>query len=891
MALVGRHSELNFLERKVALAVELSSGGCIFVVGPTGSGKTALVSDLLDRVAALWPGVAIGRGRCLQTFGSADPYLPFVNALADLTDESTPGFVRKETVSELLTELAPYWLSAVPLVGNLLSASFATAAVMRGQGRQDVAPSREALFIQYLELIKRLAQQAPLILFLDDLHWADQSSIALLSHISRGIAQLPVVIITTLRPDEVEADRNPVADVMHELEREDAGSRLVLGELSGEALGALLAAEFAGDVSEPLRRWVIETAGGNPLFATELARLLKQTGAAVEEKGEWFLTEAAKSVDVPRSAEAVIEKRIEKLDAESIKILQYASVEGNEFTSTVLARLLEQDELDLLDQLEKLERRHQLIKTTGELDLPDGDVATVLQFRSALTQTVLYRQVLGKRRILLHRKAGEVLLSLYEGVHDTIAGKLARHFHQGRVGAEAYQYARLAADSARRVYAHWEAEDLFKIALEHSPGPVESVALEERLGDIYDTVGFYEKGVERYRAALEALAEDPITGLRLHRKICVLERKGALAPAPALLQRVRSLLSQATDHAEEHCLLLLETSMLPGATGAVEAVDRALEIAESRQEPMLLLQCLERLAFVHIFFGGRIEEAFPCLDRARTIIRTLDDPLRNARCHEIAGVAHLRLGRYREALREFEGALEMAERIGDPRRIAVACNNIGAILIRLGRHADAEESLDRALLLHSRRARSSLGHALLNLAENARMRGDLDIAAARYREAADWGTEFEHWQCESVGHAGVGLCFLGQGCVAEARESAVKALAIVADRDSWFEDRDILELFFARLEVAEGENEVALQRLARTAKALATYDIYLWTRIELERVRILWNVDPAQAVAVLTALQAATTELQSPPLQEQVVELSAVFPLPPMVTAAPERVG
>jgi tetratricopeptide (TPR) repeat protein len=876
VAFVGRERELDLLMREAVLALETASGRSLFVSGLPGAGKSTLVTEFLKRLLEERPELAIARGRCLQTFGAADPYLPFIEAIQDLSDDDATGSIRSETVGELLAELAPYWLSVVPLVGNLLSATYSTASRLR-QGK-DVAPSREALFVQYLELIRSLAKQSPLILFLDDLHWADQSSIALLNHITRGIANLPVVILGTLRSDEAALEKHPIADLIREVEREDLGRKLELGEMSIEAIPALLKAEFGGDISAPLERWVRETAGGNPLFVSELARLLKQSGAVVEEKGEWLLTDAVAELEVPRSAEAVIEKRIERLDPEAIKLLQYASVEGNDFNSTVLARLLEEDELDVLDALEKIERKHQLVNTTGEVDLPDGDVATTLRFSHALVQTVLYRQVVGKRRILLHRKCAEILEELF-GDDKSFAGKLAQHFHQGRLGESAFRYADIAADAARRLYAHWEAEELFKIALEHSPGTAETLRLEERLGDVYDTVGYLQKAHECFSSALDKAAPSSETSVRLRRKLIRVQHKLASIPAPEILQRTCALLAEAEEYPVERCHLLLDASTLPDTADSVGTAMQALEIADRLGDPMVVLDALQRTAgAILISSGHEAEQALPFLERALEIVQSLGDPLRALGYHGAAGLAHMRLGRYADAVRETELMLEAATQTGEPHYIASACNNIGYMLLKLGRYSEAEEHLLRADQLTERRYRPGRAHTLINLGERARLTEDYALAIERYTLLIELTREFEYWDSEAVAHAGLGLSLLAAGRVAEAREQAWKALANVADRERWFANRDMVEVFLARMEVIDGKPRDALERLQRTAETLRSQDIFLWARMELERVSLLLEDDPHLAGELVAAVRSVIAGMQCPPLDAQLSELSQLLP-------------
>ena len=887
MPFVGREPELDRLEREAALALDLGSGRSVFIQGSAGAGKSALAAEFLDRMVRDHPEVTLGRGRCLQTFGTADPYLPFVEALRDLSDETTAGFVQRETLSQMIAELTPFWLAAIPMVGNVLSAGYATARKISssGAGGSDGAPSREALFVQYLELIRGLAKQAPLIFFFDDLHWADHSSIALLNHISRGIASQRVLIVATLRDDEAERDKHPVMGLVRDLERENIGSKLTISDLDSGTLHQLLRGAFEGDVSEPLHRWLESTAGGNPLFATELVRLLKQSGAVHERHGEWHLTHAIADLPVPRSAEAVIEGRIQALDAEEAKLLQYASVEGTEFNSIVLAEMLEEDELDVLERLEQLDRKHHLVRTTGKLDLPDGEIATLLEFRNALFQTVLYRQVVGKRRILLHRKAGECLERVFGAGSERAASKLARHLHQGRVKEGAYRYATIAADGARRAYAHWEAEELYRIALQHAPDEEATIRLQERLGDVYMAVGFYDQANATYQGLLD-LGPDRSIALRAKRKMAMVDRRIGSVPAPLLLQRIRALIAETADEPEEKCHLLIETGFLPNAVDVLESVREAVAIAESLNADTLLAKSLEQLAWL-LVMGGTPREALEPLERAFRAGGGTADPVGTARYHNIRGVAFSKLGDFREALRSFEEMLAVSDKLAEPNFISAACSNMGAALLILGEYDRAEEVLQRAFTIHQRSDRLYMLQSLFNLAKRAHWSGDLETALGRYDELLALARELEYWTSEAVAQAGRGLCLLELGRAVEAREAAGATAAVVADRQQWFEDREFIEILFARLEALDGDFSAAADRLHAAAESLDGSDMFAAAQVRIERTHILKQVDADAARSELEQLTAATAGWDSAlggPIEalraELMMDIDAPLPAP-----------
>ena len=863
MALVGRSRELDQLAGLLESCFARPSGRVVVIEGPAGVGKTTLGSAIIDRLLQTRPGLAVARGRCVQSFESGEPYLPFVDALHDLSSENTAGLVSRSTVSGMIRELAPYWLQVVPLVGNLLSATFSTAAEV-SRFKRGGAPSREALFVQYLELIGRLAKQTPLLLFLDDLHWADHASLGLLAYLARGVAKLPVAIVGTLRSVRVEQDDPALAQTLLELEREGLATRVRLAELDERALEQLLRAEFEGDIATPLLRWMHRTAGGNPLFVTELARLLRVSGGAVESQGEWTITEAAQQTEVPRTAEAVIEKRLQRLDADELNLLQYASVSGDEFDSALLARLLGRDELDILDALEPLERHHALVQCTGDIALPDGDSATAYRFHHALVQTVLYRQVVGKRRVLLHRKAAEVMENLWGASSDRVSGRLARHYHEGHVPASAYRFAGTAAESAAGVFANWEAIEFLEIARKNASDTAALSWVAERLGDVYGRVGHYADAIECYAGARGAVPAT--TTLRLDRKTVALERKAGLAPAPELAQRVHALVDRATDQPAERCRLLLELTRLPGDAASFDRAGEAVRLAETLDDAILLADALERLAVAQLFIEGGVAAAFPLLERALAIARAVNDPVLLVRYYNIAGVARAKLGLYDDARGYFEEALEECERMGDPNGIGAACTNLGFVMLRLGLYAEAEIQLERARTIHERRDRASVVESLFGLAERARLAGDRSLATARYEQLLGHAREFQHWTSEAIAFAGLGICQLDGGDIVAAQSSAIGAQTALTGHDHWFEDRDIIELFFARLDAMQGAVDAAIERLARAAADVRPRDIFLWAQLELERARWLGTVDADRAAAVLQHVSAETAAVQSPPI-------------------------
>ena len=179
---VGRERELEWLDTRLKSAAA-GHGRVVFITAEPGAGKSTLVAQFMVNAAITAPDMRLVGADCSEQFGAAEPYEPFVEAFRDLLQEEKSG--TRWNLRELATEIAPAWIGAIPVVGNIISAGITTATELKKGGVATAAPSEEALFFQYTELFFAAAAKQPLVLFIDDLHWADAASVSLLSHLAR----------------------------------------------------------------------------------------------------------------------------------------------------------------------------------------------------------------------------------------------------------------------------------------------------------------------------------------------------------------------------------------------------------------------------------------------------------------------------------------------------------------------------------------------------------------------------------------------------------------------------------------------------------------------------------------------------------------------------------
>jgi DNA-binding SARP family transcriptional activator/predicted ATPase len=501
---VARERELSrlhgFLEQVLA-----GHGQVAFVAGEAGSGKTALLQEFSQRAQGVHPDLLVAGGKGNAYTGAGDPYLPFRQALSLLTgDIEAPwsaGAIDREQAFRLW-HLVPTAAQALVEIGPGLVGTFVPGDSLLGQARAFVhgsgdantgwlaaleelvahqaaspggpGPQQSDLFEQYTRVLHRLARSGALLLVLDDLQWADAGSIDLLFHLGRGLAGSRILVIGAYRPEEValprQGERHQLAPVVHELLRVFGDVRVDLDQAGGrEFLGAFLDTE-PNDLDPAFRETLHRQTAGHPLFTIELLRGMQERGDLVRDRsGRWVEGPALDWETLPARVEAVISERIGRLAGPLQEMLRVASVEGEEFTAEVVARVQATDERPVLRLLSaELDRQHRLI-SARRIQRLDGQILSRYRFRHILFQNYLYAGLDAVERAHVHEEVGRALENLYEGHPDEsaeIAAQLARHFREAGLAEKAVLYLLQAGRRAVRLSAHEQAIAHFTKALE-----------------------------------------------------------------------------------------------------------------------------------------------------------------------------------------------------------------------------------------------------------------------------------------------------------------------------------------------------------------------------------------------------------------------------------------
>jgi adenylate cyclase len=319
--------------------------------------------------------------------------------------------------------------------------------------------------------LQKLSQQHPLILMVDDLQWADPGSIGLLFHLGRRLAGSRILLIGAYRPEEIamdrmmasEHERHPLASVIHEFQLKFGDVFIDLDQTEGRKFVDALIDTEPNCLPEEFREVLFQHTGGHPLFTVELLRSLQSHGELTrDESGRWKIQSSLNWKFLPPRVEVVIAERLQRLPNESQSILTIASVEGEDFTTEVIALVTGVDEEQILSLLSgPLAHKHHLVQAQDLKWLGDQRLSHY-RFRHFLFQKYLYDQLDPVQRAHLHQSVGTALETLHKEEVGKLAVQLARHFEEAGMMIKAVEYLLQAGEKAARLFANDEAITHFK---------------------------------------------------------------------------------------------------------------------------------------------------------------------------------------------------------------------------------------------------------------------------------------------------------------------------------------------------------------------------------------------------------------------------------------------
>ncbi|MHA2330077.1 MAG: ATP-binding protein, partial [Candidatus Hodarchaeales archaeon] len=354
-------------------------------------------------------------------------------------------------------------------------------------GKDDPKARRNLLFENVSMGLIRQTEKTPTLLCIEDLHWADPSTLALIHYVARNATKSGLLILGTFHPEELAvADEkgHPLINTIQLMDREDLHKKMELERLPRESidefLGSLLGKNNFSD--EFINRIYNETEG-NPLFIIQLVKFLVEENILLTINCIWELAMNLEEINIPPKVYNVIERRLDRVEKKYRKLLDYASVIGETFSSNILASVLKLERVQVLEQLRKIEHKHRLVHPQN------GNY----KFDHAKTKEVLYEEIPIDLRIEYHSIIAHSIEELNKDNLDEIVGELAFHYYNCRDKEKALIYLRKAAEKAKKEYSNEEAIRLFNQVLEFEEDENKKSKILEEVGDIHKLMGDYEK--------------------------------------------------------------------------------------------------------------------------------------------------------------------------------------------------------------------------------------------------------------------------------------------------------------------------------------------------------------------------------------------------------------
>jgi predicted ATPase len=457
------------------------------------------------------------------------------------------------------------------------------------------------------------------------------------------------MLVGTYRPEDItgEGGVHPLTETLRTMDREDLHKQIRLQRLPEDSIPEFLSYLLGRtEFTDEFRSRIYKETDGNPLFIIQLIKYMVEEKIIIDDDGVWKLSREVDKIDIPSKVYNVIARRLDRLDKSYRKVLDYAAVVGDTFTSSILADSIEMEKVVVLESLKDLEKSHKLIHTLNGK----------FQFDHEKIKDVLYNEIPEELRIEYHSIVARTIEEKNIDDLDDHVGELAYHYSQCNNKPKAVLYFKKAAELAKGSYSNAEAVRFYNEVLKLEVDNDKRSGIYEALGDIYFLLRDYERSKEAYSNASRL-----VSGAR---------KSGILAKLGGILERKGDY-----DRALKLCTNALE--LVKGTNTAEEAL------------------AYQNIGNVHLFTKN-FKNALESYERSLKISERLGDDSGIAACQNNIGLVFYNQGEFQNALTHLASSLKIRTRIGDQDGIASTLNNIGAAYQMMGNLEEAKKYLSRS---------------------------------------------------------------------------------------------------------------------------------------------------------------------------------------------------
>jgi len=702
---VGRKEELKKL-REDLKKVKKEGVKTLLIEGEAGVGKTSLVSKLKPFVQEL--GFKFLSGSCQSE--TSDPYLPFKEAFTE--------YVESEAQQQQSTSMAFIGASNEGKV----------------QDKNLFDAKKEETFYETTNYIKEIAEEDPLVVFLDDLQWVDRATLDILAYMDDKLGGSPVFFIGAYRPEDL-SENHHLLEMMHRLGRKNRIDKLELEPLTykdtEETVRGVLGEE---EVPEYFVDRLHRKTKGNPLFIKESLRQMVEEGTVDPEKNEYPKSEDDFSFS--ELVHDVIERRIKRLDDETIKIIELGSVIGKDIPFDLLSKTADIDEIDLLDHID--------ILIGNQLWNEDPSDET-FYFSHDLIQETVHKSIKKLKRKLLHKRVAKNIEKIYQHELDGWYSDLARHHRGAEKYSDALDYYLKAGKRAEEVYAHEDAIEMYKKSLSLVDKVEDSkttrIDIWEKLADAYMILGRYDESREFLDKIFEH-DEGSVDSLRAYRKKSTtwLEQ-GRWDNASESIETALDIDISGESAQKEICKLKSNKGWVQMRLGeydrAQEIFQEVKKMSERLGEDKLIAKSSHNLGSLNYMIEN-LDEAISFFEEAIEILEELGEIQSLISSLNNLGLVKMYRMRWDEAKKDFERGLEKCEEIGDTKGVCIALNNLGDVYREKGEFEKALDHFNRGLKKAEKISdEQGIAGFLTNIGITYQKMGELDKALDHYERALE----------------------------------------------------------------------------------------------------------------------------------------------------------
>ncbi|MGD0646060.1 MAG: BREX system ATP-binding domain-containing protein [Candidatus Bathyarchaeia archaeon] len=670
--LVGREHELEELQSALNSAMN-GKGATVFVSGEAGSGKTRLIATLLDK--ARKQGAITLTGWCLSN--AAVPYFPFFEAF----NAYFSGGQREEKdgnraqLSESQTGLNEMKTSQrsedIDIISWLMGP---TQAGQFGKSRA-ISPQvwKDQTFAAVTRTLTAISTEKPVILFIDDVHWADSASLALIHYIARAINSEKVLLLATFRSEQITADAegrpHPLVETLRLMKREDLFKEIKIANLNQKVVSELAENMLGGDLQVELAEKLAKESQGNPLFIVESLRMLHECGSLIHEHDKWRLSQG--EIGIPDKIRDIILQRLSSLTRNRRKVLDAASVIGERFDAELVASVLGQEPAEVIETLDMIWQTTSLVCCKGEL----------YWFDHATSRDAVYGEISSAQRRVYHAKIAEKLED--KGKDGKLQfSDLAYQYAQAGNKLKAVEYSLAAAKDELERWSNSLAIKHFEYVLQNiqkENAEKQRTAL-EGLGDAYAANYMYGEAIKTYDEL--AASETGVVRLRALRK--AMDAAFLKGEEPdLLLEYLRKAEEMALDDRLEMARVINTRAKSWGFAGHGDLemdqadYDMALRIFEEENSIADVANALRGSGLLCARFEDSREKGLGELLRSVAIFNELGDARKEIEASLVTGFAFLLFsGLFPEARQEYAKVLRIGEKLDVFAELAQACGRL-----------------------------------------------------------------------------------------------------------------------------------------------------------------------------------------------------------------------